>query len=109
MASKGANDTTNASLALDARKTYGHGATEVQALDKLSVEFEAGRFSAIMGPSGSGKSTLLHCLAGLDRVTDGKADLGDVDLPTLDEDQLTRLRRDRVGFVFQAFNLVPTL
>src|SRR5205823_5560042 len=109
MASKGANDTTSPSRAVDARKTYGHGVTEVQALDKLSVEFEAGRFSAIMGPSGSGKSTLLHCLAGLDRLTDGKVYLGDVDLTTLDEKQLTLLRRDRVGFVFQAFNLVPTL
>jgi putative ABC transport system ATP-binding protein len=95
--------------AVDAVKCYGRGATEVRALDGVSVEFAAGRFTAIMGPSGSGKSTLLHCLAGLDRLTSGQVLLGDVELGTLSEKQLTVLRRDHIGFVFQAFNLVPTL
>jgi putative ABC transport system ATP-binding protein len=81
----------------------------VRALDGISVEFEAGRFTAIMGPSGSGKSTLLHCLAGLDSLTDGTVYIGDTNLTTLNDKQLTLLRRERVGFVFQAFNLVPTL
>jgi putative ABC transport system ATP-binding protein len=81
----------------------------VRALDGISVEFEPGRFTAIMGPSGSGKSTLLHCLAGLDSLTDGTVYIGDTDLTTLNDKQLTLLRRERVGFVFQAFNLVPTL
>ena len=94
---------------VDATKVYGHGATEVCALDTVSVEFEAARFTAIMGPSGSGKSTLLHCLAGLDSLTSGKVFIGDADLTTLSDKQLTVLRRDRIGFVFQAFNLLPTL
>ena len=98
-----------ASRAVEAVKVYGSGATEVRALDGLSVEFDAHTFTAIMGPSGSGKSTLLHCLAGLDRLTSGQVFLSDVDLTTLDEKRLTQLRRDRVGFVFQSFNLVPTL
>ena len=92
-----------------ATKVYGRGATEVRALDTVSVEFEAARFTAIMGPSGSGKSTLLHCLAGLDSLTSGKVFIGDADLTTLSDKQLTVLRRDRIGFVFQAFNLLPTL
>jgi putative ABC transport system ATP-binding protein len=95
--------------AIDAVKCYGRGDTEVRALDGISVEFAAGRFTAIMGPSGSGKSTLLHCLAGLDRLTSGRVYVGDVELGTLSEKQLTVLRRDHIGFVFQAFNLVPTL
>jgi putative ABC transport system ATP-binding protein len=90
-------------------KVYGAGLTEVRALDDVTVDFEAGRFTAIMGPSGSGKSTLLHCVAGLDTLTSGKAFIGDEDLSTLDDRRLTILRRDRVGFVFQSFNLVPTL
>jgi putative ABC transport system ATP-binding protein len=90
-------------------KIYGEGGTRVVALDQVSVEFERGRFTAIMGPSGSGKSTLMHCLAGLDSVSEGRVFLGDIDLTTLDEKALTRLRRDSVGFVFQSFNLVPTL
>ncbi|MEU4191548.1 ABC transporter ATP-binding protein [Kribbella sp. NPDC026611] len=90
-------------------KWYGGGQTRVIALDEVSAEFGKGRFTAIMGPSGSGKSTLLHCLAGLDRPTDGSVYLGDVELGKLPERQLTHLRRDRIGFVFQAFNLVPTL
>jgi putative ABC transport system ATP-binding protein len=81
----------------------------VEALAEVDLEFGKGRFTAIMGPSGSGKSTLLHCLAGLDRPTAGQVMLGDVELTRLDEKRLTHLRRDRIGFVFQAFNLVPTL
>jgi putative ABC transport system ATP-binding protein len=98
-----------AARAVDAVKVYGSGAAAVRALDGASVAFEAGRFTAIMGASGSGKSTLLHCLAGLDRLTSGHVHLGDVDLGSLDDKRLTHLRRDRVGFVFQAFNLLPTL
>jgi putative ABC transport system ATP-binding protein len=90
-------------------KRYGGGLTQVDALAGVSADFGKGRFTAIMGPSGSGKSTLLHCLAGLDQPSDGKVFLGDVDLTTLPDKQLTHLRRDRIGFVFQAFNLVPTL
>jgi putative ABC transport system ATP-binding protein len=90
-------------------KVYGTGDTAVTALDDVTVEFPAGRFTAIMGPSGSGKSTLLHCLAGLDSLTAGRAFVGDVELGRLSDRQLTLLRRDRIGFVFQAFNLVPTL
>ncbi len=98
-----------AARTVDAVKVYGRGQTEVLALDGVSVEFIAGRFTAIMGPSGSGKSTLLHCVAGLDTLTSGKAFIGDADLSTLNDQRLTALRRDRVGFVFQAFNLVPTI
>jgi putative ABC transport system ATP-binding protein len=90
-------------------KIYGSGLTEVRALDDVTVAFEGGRFTAIMGPSGSGKSTLLHCIAGLDTLTSGRVFIGDEDLSALDDRRLTLLRRDRVGFVFQAFNLVPTL
>ena len=100
---------TAAARAEDLVKIYGEGATAVRALDGVSIEFAAGAFTAIMGPSGSGKSTLLHCLAGLDRPTSGRVFIGDVDLTTLDEKHLTRLRRDRLGFVFQSYNLVPTL
>jgi putative ABC transport system ATP-binding protein len=94
---------------VDATKVYGAGETEVRALDGVTVDFDRGRFTAIMGPSGSGKSTLMHCLAGLDSLTAGQVFIGDVDLSRLSEKQLTTLRRDTVGFVFQAFNLVPTL
>ena len=90
-------------------KTYGFGETAVTALDNIDVSFNAGEFSAIMGPSGSGKSTLLHCMAGLDRVSSGQVFIGDVDLTMLTDKHLTQLRRDKIGFVFQAFNLVPTL
>ena len=90
-------------------KVYGQGETRVTALDGVDVAFGQGQFTAIMGPSGSGKSTLLHCLAGLDTVTSGRALIGGADLTSMDDDQLTRLRRDHIGFVFQAFNLVPTL
>jgi putative ABC transport system ATP-binding protein len=92
-----------------ATKIYGKGETAVRALDEVTLEFEAGRFTAIMGPSGSGKSTLLHCLAGLDSLTSGAVYLGDTNLTKLTDKQLTKLRRDRVGFVFQTFNLIPTL
>ncbi len=99
----------SAASAVDLVKVYGSGATIVRALDGVSVAFPAGRFSAIMGPSGSGKSTLMHCLAGLDTSTGGHVYIGDVDLTTLDDTRLTLLRRDRVGFIFQSFNLIPTL
>jgi putative ABC transport system ATP-binding protein len=98
-----------AARAWEATKVYGHGDTEVRALDGVSVEFRTGEFTAIMGPSGSGKSTLMHCLAGLDSLTSGEVLVGDVPLTHLSERELTRLRRDRIGFVFQAYNLVPTL
>jgi putative ABC transport system ATP-binding protein len=91
------------------RKVYGEGATSVAALDGVDVTFLERQFTAIMGPSGSGKSTLLHCLAGLDTPTSGRVVVGGADITGMDDDQLTRLRRDRIGFVFQAFNLVPTL
>jgi putative ABC transport system ATP-binding protein len=100
---------TTAARAVRATKVYGSGDTTVTALDDLTVDFAAGRFSTIMGPSGSGKSTLMHCLAGLDWLTSGQIFLGDVELGTLHRRDLTLLRRDKVGFVFQAFNLVPTL
>lgn len=103
---------TNASAAArteDLVKVYGEGETLVTALDHVDVSFERGRFTAIMGPSGSGKSTLMHCVAGLDSITSGRIWIGDVELGSLNDKQLTRLRRDQVGFVFQAFNLVPTL
>ncbi len=92
-----------------ATKVYGSGDTAVHALREVDVGFETGRFTAIMGPSGSGKSTLMHCVAGLDTLTSGRVLIGHVDLTTLSEKALTTLRRDRIGFVFQAFNLIPTL
>jgi putative ABC transport system ATP-binding protein len=101
--------TTLAARAVDAVKIYGEGDAAVRALDGISVSFPVGRFTAIMGPSGSGKSTLLHCMAGLDRLTSGHVFIGEIDLGSLDEKKLTLLRRDKVGFVFQAYNLIPTL
>ena len=101
--------TTIAASAVGVSKRYGSGDTVVRALDDIDVDFVRGHFSAIMGPSGSGKSTLMHCLAGLDSVSDGHVFIGDTDLSTLRERDLTMLRRDKVGFIFQAFNLVPTL
>jgi putative ABC transport system ATP-binding protein len=92
-----------------ARKSYGTGDAVVVALDDVTVEFTSGRFTAIMGPSGSGKSTLMHCVAGLDTLTSGSAFVGETDLATLSDKQRTILRRDRLGFIFQAFNLLPTL
>ena len=98
-----------AARAVQATRTYGKGDGSVVALDHVDVAFAAGEFTAIMGPSGSGKSTLMHCLAGLDELTSGQVHIGDVDLTALNDKQLTLLRRDKVGFVFQAYNLVPTL
>ena len=98
-----------AARVIDAVKVYGRGENEVRALDGVSVEFATGRFTAIMGPSGSGKSTLMHSVAGLDDLTSGTVFIGDTDISKLDDRKLTKLRRDRIGFIFQAFNLVPTL
>jgi putative ABC transport system ATP-binding protein len=100
---------TVAAQSVDARKEYGTGDTKVVALDDVSASFPKGEFTAIMGPSGSGKSTLMHCLAGLDRLTSGTVYIAGIDLSGLDDRALTMLRRDQVGFVFQAFNLIPTL
>lgn len=98
-----------AARAFGLSKIYGSGETEVRALDDVSVDFFKGRFTAVMGPSGSGKSTLMHCLAGLDHLTKGQILIGDTDISELSEKQLTLLRRQQVGFIFQAFNLIPTL
>jgi putative ABC transport system ATP-binding protein len=111
------SDTSTASTAtvtaaagtIDAVKTYGFGDNEVRALDGVTASFEAGRFTAIMGPSGSGKSTLMHCMAGLDSLTSGAVFIGDTYLATLNDKDLTKLRRSQVGFIFQAYNLVATL
>jgi len=103
------SSSTPAAHAVDLTKTYGTGDAVVRALDGVNVEFERGRFTAVMGPSGSGKSTLLHCMAGLDTPTAGRAFVGDQEIERLDDAGLTELRRDRIGFVFQSFNLVPTL
>jgi len=101
--------TAVAARAVGLSKVYGEGDAAVRALDNVSVDFERARYTAIMGPSGSGKSTLLHCMAGLDTPTSGQVFIGDVDLTMLSEKALTLLRRRSVGFVFQAYNLVPTL
>jgi putative ABC transport system ATP-binding protein len=98
-----------AARAINLVKIYGSGDNRVHALDGLSVEFRRGEFTAIMGPSGSGKSTLMHCLAGLDVATSGTVAIGSTDLTGLSDKKMTKLRRDRIGFVFQAYNLVPTL
>jgi len=102
-------DETCAASAINATKTYGKGDTAVTALDDVSIDFPRGRFTAVMGPSGSGKSTLMHSLAGLDTLTSGTIKIGETDLSELKEKQLTLLRRKQVGFIFQAFNLLPTL
>ena len=109
MAVQAMNDTEPAARVEHASKIYGTGDGAVYALNDVSVGFPKGQFSAIMGPSGSGKSTLMHCAAGLDSLTNGEAFIGDVGLATLRDKELTMLRRDKVGFIFQAFNLVPTL
>ena len=90
-------------------KVYGSSDNQVRAVDGITVDFPRGTFTAVMGPSGSGKSTLMHCLAGLDSATSGQSFIGDVDITTLNDNDLTKLRRDRIGFVFQSFNLLPTL
>ena len=100
---------TVAAATVHATKTYGHGDSEVHALDDVSVEFHEGEFTAIMGPSGSGKSTLMHCIAGLDELTSGSAYIDGTDISTLKDKALTELRREKLGFIFQSFNLVPTL
>ena len=102
-------DQRPAAAVVDGVKVHGRGDTTVRALDGVTVDLDAACFTAIMGPSGSGKSTLLHCLAGLDTLTSGQVWIGETNLATLDERRLTRLRRERVGFVFQSFNLLPTL
>ena len=100
---------TVAARATDLSKIYGQGETQVVALDRVSVEFRQAEFTAIMGPSGSGKSTLMHCVAGLDTFSSGSVRIGDTELGSLKDKQLTKLRRDKIGFIFQAFNLLPTL
>ena len=104
-----ATDTRITARAVDLTRIYGAGDTAVRALDAVSVDFPAGSFTAIMGPSGSGKSTLMHCLAGLDTPTDGRVFIGGTEITGLTDKKLTRIRRDRIGFVFQSFNLLPTL
>ena len=101
--------TVAAAGAVNASKIYGKDDSEVRALDDVNVDFALGQFTAIMGPSGSGKSTLMHCLAGLDALTSGRVLIGATDLAQLDDKQLTSLRREKVGFIFQAYNLIPTL
>ncbi|MEV5885652.1 ABC transporter ATP-binding protein [Streptomyces sp. NPDC052020] len=101
--------TAVAARATELSKIYGEGETQVVALDRVSVEFRQAEFTAIMGPSGSGKSTLMHCVAGLDTFSSGSVRLGDTELGSLKDKQLTTLRRDKIGFIFQAFNLLPTL
>jgi putative ABC transport system ATP-binding protein len=103
------SETTSAARSLGLTKTYGSGQAAVRALNNVSVAFERGRFTAVMGPSGSGKSTLMQCMAGLDRPTSGQTFIGGQDIGQLDDTGVTRLRRDRIGFIFQSFNLVPTL
>ncbi|MFF7330778.1 ABC transporter ATP-binding protein [Streptomyces sp. NPDC090306] len=101
--------TAVAARAAELSKIYGQGDTQVVALDRVSVDFRAAEFTAIMGPSGSGKSTLMHCVAGLDTFSSGSVRIGDTELGSLKDKQLTKLRRDKIGFIFQAFNLLPTL
>ncbi|GAA2461331.1 MULTISPECIES: ABC transporter ATP-binding protein [Streptomyces] len=101
--------TAVAARAMDLSKVYGQGETQVVALDQVTVDFHQGEFTAIMGPSGSGKSTLMHCVAGLDTFSGGSVRIGDTELGSLKDKQLTQLRRDKIGFIFQAFNLLPTL
>ncbi|MFD7949127.1 ABC transporter ATP-binding protein, partial [Streptomyces sp. NPDC059744] len=101
--------TAVAARATELSKIYGEGETKVTALDRVTVDFPQGEFTAIMGPSGSGKSTLMHCVAGLDSFSSGSVRLGETELGSLKDKQLTQLRRDKIGFIFQAFNLLPTL
>ncbi len=105
----GASPSTPAARAIALVKSYGTGDAEFRALNGIDVEFAQGQFTAVMGPSGSGKSTLMHCMAGLDVPTSGRAFVGELEIGTLDDAGLTQLRRDRIGFIFQSYNLVPTL
>ena len=109
MTSTGRHGRAPAARVEELSKVYGHGETAVVALAKVSLDIASGEFTAIMGPSGSGKSTLMHCAAGLDSVTRGRAWIGDTEITALKEKELTRVRRDQIGFIFQSFNLVPTL
>lgn len=109
MTSQSASPAIPAARAVALTKVYGEGAMSVTALDAVDVEVFAGEFTAIMGPSGSGKSTLMHCLAGLDSITSGQVFLTDTEVSSLSDKALTKLRRDKVGFIFQSFNLIPTL
>ncbi|WP_241655961.1 ABC transporter ATP-binding protein [Halobacillus litoralis] len=104
-----ANADEAAAMLVGAVKRYGSGESAVVALDDVTIAFPAGKFTAVMGPSGSGKSTMMHCAAGLDQLTSGRAFVGSTDLSTLDDRELTRLRREQIGFVFQTFNLAETL
>ena len=106
---KGIDPSNVAARAESASKIYGSGENEVKALDNVNVSFERGKFSAIMGPSGSGKSTLMHCIAGLDALTEGNVFIGDTELSQLNDKEITKLRREKIGFIFQSFNLIPTL
>jgi putative ABC transport system ATP-binding protein len=109
VASGPSGTSTMAAAATGLTKIYGSGNTRVVALDNVDIGFEAQKMTAIMGPSGSGKSTLMHCMAGLDEVTSGEVRIGDIVISELSDKELTLLRRTRVGFIFQSFNLVPTL
>ena len=109
MAARAPRPAESAARAIEAVKIYGEGPTAVRALDGITLDIPSGQFTAIMGASGSGKSTLLHCLAGLDDLSSGRVMIGDTDLSDLGDAALTRLRRDRVGFIFQSYNLIPTL
>ena len=102
-------DVLVAARVVDLTKVYGSGAAEVRALDGVTLDIVAGEFTAVMGPSGSGKSTLMHCCAALDTPTSGQVFVGDTEIGGLDDKSLTRLRREQIGFVFQSFNLIPTL
>src|SRR5215472_9934963 len=104
-----ARSTESAARTEELVKCYGSGQSQVRALDGVSIEIPRGSFTAVMGPSGSGKSTLLHCMAGLDNADDGQVWIGGDEITSMHDRQLTRLRRDRIGFVFQAFNLLPVL
>lgn len=98
-----------AASATNVSKIYGHDDSEVRALDDVTIQFKKGHFTAIMGPSGSGKSTLMHCIAGLDALTEGNVFIGDTELSQLNDKEITKLRREKIGFIFQSFNLIPTL
>lgn len=103
------NNSSIAAKAIHVTKSYGIDEAQINALDDVTVEFNTGEFTAIMGPSGSGKSTLMHCIAGLDRISSGEVWIGDIDITRMSEKKLTLIRRKKIGFIFQSFNLLPTL